>query len=123
MRLGGFPEVSKRALADPQLRRKREPVVAEVADCEQLRNSGAAIKAAALADLIRQLERLEVAVSRRGGVVHRARDAAEANAIVAIIAAPGPIGAILTPQLHGMKQARTLPWHRHCAAPATRSAP
>ena len=39
-----------------------------------------------MATLPEQLERLEASVQRAGGVVHWARDAAEANAIVAGIA-------------------------------------
>ena len=40
-----------------------------------------------MATLPEQLERLEASVTARGGRVHWARDAAEANAIVAGIAA------------------------------------
>ncbi len=61
-------------------------MVAEVPDWEELREAGAAIKARALATLPEQLERLEAAVGAAGGIVHWARDAAEANAIVAGIA-------------------------------------
>jgi L-lactate dehydrogenase complex protein LldF len=92
-----FPVAARRSLADSQLRRnigkatstiqaKRERVVAEVSDWEALRDAGAAIKARAMATLPEQLERLEGSVTRAGGVVHWARDAAEANAIVAGIA-------------------------------------
>jgi L-lactate dehydrogenase complex protein LldF len=92
-----FPEAARRALADAQLRRnlgkatttiraKRAGVVAELDDWEELRDAGAAIKARALATLPEQLERLEASVTRAGGVVHWARDGAEANAIVAGIA-------------------------------------
>ena len=89
-----FPVAARRALADGQLRAnlgratrtiraKREAVVAEVADWEELREAGRAIKAAAMANLDKHLERLEAAVQARGGTVHWARDAAEANAVVA----------------------------------------
>ncbi|MBA2381689.1 MAG: lactate utilization protein [Chloroflexi bacterium] len=89
-----FPEAARTALADGQLRQnlgratttirtKRAAVVAERADWEQLRLSGAAIKDAVLRDLPALLDQLEAAVTTAGGVVHWARDAAEANAIVA----------------------------------------
>ena len=91
------PAAARAALADPQLRRnlgkatstiraKRAAAVAELPDWEALRDAGAAIKARALATLPEQLERLEANVIRAGGSVHWARDAAEANAIVAAIA-------------------------------------
>ena len=60
--------------------------VAEVPDWEALRDAGEAIKARAMATLPEQLERLEASVTRAGGIVHWARDGAEANAIVASIA-------------------------------------
>ncbi len=89
-----FPEAASRSLRDTQLRRnlgkatthiraRREAVVAEVDDWEALRLAGAAIKDRALATLDQQLERLEASVTAAGGVVHWARDGAEANAIVA----------------------------------------
>jgi L-lactate dehydrogenase complex protein LldF len=90
----GFPEAARIALGDAQLRRnlgkatstiraKRAGVVSELPDWEELRDAGAAIKARAMATLPEQLERLEAAVTAAGGTVHWARDAAEANAIVA----------------------------------------
>jgi L-lactate dehydrogenase complex protein LldF len=93
----GFPAAARAALSDTQLRRnlgkavttirvKRAGVVAEVDDWEALRAAGAALKDRALATLPEQLERLEASVTRAGGVVHWARDGAEANAIVAGIA-------------------------------------
>src|SRR6201995_2255979 len=92
-----FPVAARAALQDAQLRRnvgkattlirgKRERVVAEVGDWEALRDAGEAIKARAMATLPEQLERLDAAVTAAGGVVHWARDGAEANAIVARIA-------------------------------------
>ena len=86
----GFPAAAHETLQDAQLRRnigkatstiraKRELAVAEVPDWEALRDAGAAIKARAMATLPEQLERLEASVTRAGGVVHWARDAAEAN--------------------------------------------
>ena len=60
--------------------------MAELPDWEALRDAGEAIKARAMATLPEQLEALEASVMRAGGVVHWARDGAEANAIVASIA-------------------------------------
>ena len=85
-------------MADSQLRRnlgkattlireKRLRAVAELPDWEALRDAGEAIKARTMATLPEQLERLEASVTRAGGVVHWARDGAEANAIVASIVA------------------------------------
>jgi L-lactate dehydrogenase complex protein LldF len=93
----GFPAKARETLADSQLRRnlgkatstiraKRAKVVGEVPDWEQLRDAGAALKARAMATLPEQLERLEAAVTAAGGVVHWARDGAEAGAIVARLA-------------------------------------
>ncbi len=92
-----FPSAARVALGDAQLRRnlgkatslireKRLRAVSELPDWEALRDAGEAIKARAMATLPSQLERLEESVTRAGGVVHWARDAAEANAIVAGIA-------------------------------------
>lgn len=65
------------------IRAKRAAVVGEVEDWEALREQGARIKDEALANLDVHLERLEASVTAAGGTVHWARDAAEANAIVA----------------------------------------
>ena len=89
-----FPEAARVALADEQLRAnlgratttirdKRARVVAERPDWEALRLAGAAIKDEVLRDLPALLDQLERAVTAAGGTVHWARDAAEANAIVA----------------------------------------
>ncbi|MFL5727635.1 MAG: lactate utilization protein B [Chloroflexota bacterium] len=89
-----FPKAAKAALADEQLRtnlgratttirEKRARAVGEVADWEALRVAGAAIKDDVLARLPGLLEELERNVEAAGGRVHWARDAAEANAIVA----------------------------------------
>jgi L-lactate dehydrogenase complex protein LldF len=89
----GFPAAARTALADAQLRRnlrvathairrKRAQVVGEVEDWEALRDAGRRIKDRALHELDAHLEELEHAVSARGGVVHWARDADEANAII-----------------------------------------
>jgi len=88
-----FPVAARRALADTQLRRnlgkatatiraKRAAVVGELPDWEELRAAGQAIKAATMANLGGYLEQLEAAVTARGGTVHWARDAIEANNIV-----------------------------------------
>ena len=72
--------------ATTTIRAKRLRAVAELPDWEALRDAGEAIKARAMATLPSQLERLEESVTRAGGIVHWARDGAEANAIVARIA-------------------------------------
>ncbi|MGZ6844664.1 MAG: LUD domain-containing protein, partial [Blastococcus sp.] len=88
-----FPDAAREALRDGQLRAnlghatstiraKRAAVVGEVPDWEQLRAAGKAIKAATMARLDEHLEELERQVTARGGTVHWARDANEANAIV-----------------------------------------
>ena len=96
-----FPEAAKDALADTQLRRnlgkatatiraKRAAVVSELHDWAELRAAGAAIKDHVLAHLDRYLVQLDDQVSARGGTVHWARDAAEANQLVAgIVRATG----------------------------------
>ncbi|MDY6997363.1 MAG: LutB/LldF family L-lactate oxidation iron-sulfur protein [Actinomycetota bacterium] len=89
-----FPKAARRALDDTQMRRnvghathtirtKRLAAVGECEDWEELRAAGSAIKRDVLARLPELLEQLEANVTARGGVVHWARDAAEANAIVA----------------------------------------
>ena len=90
---GTFPSAAADAVKDSQLRRnighatatiraKRAPVVGEVPDWEELRQAGSAIKAETMARLDRYLLQFEAAFTARGGVVHWARDAAEANRIV-----------------------------------------
>ena len=64
------------------IRTKRANVVGELDDWEELRLAGEAMKRSMLARLDEHLERLEREVTARGGVVHWARDANEANAIV-----------------------------------------
>src|SRR5262249_44670339 len=68
-------------------REKRRAVVAELPDWEELREAGRAIKERVLRHLDVYLLDLEAAVVRAGGVVHWARDAAEASAIATGIAA------------------------------------
>ena len=101
-----FPVAARRALADSQLRRnlgkatrtiraKRAAVVGELPDWEALRDAGQAVKAGAMAHLDRYLEQLEEQVTARGGVVHWARDAIEANRIVVdLVRATGATEAV-----------------------------
>jgi L-lactate dehydrogenase complex protein LldF len=88
-----FPKAAASALANSQLRRnlryathtirtKRARAVGELPDWERLREAGEAIKNEVLCHLDTYLERLEESVTARGGVVHWARDAEEANEIV-----------------------------------------
>jgi L-lactate dehydrogenase complex protein LldF len=64
------------------IRTKRLAAVSECADWEELRAAGSAIKQDVMARLPELLEQLEANVVARGGVVHWARDADEANRIV-----------------------------------------
>ncbi|RJO73726.1 lactate utilization protein [Nocardia panacis] len=88
-----FPKAARTALADTQLRAnlgaatttirdKRRAAVAEVPDWEQLRFAGSALKTEVLRRLPELLEQFERNVVARGGAVHWARDADEANRIV-----------------------------------------
>ena len=88
-----FPQRARVALRDTQLREnlaratdtireKRARAVAEVPDWEDLRTAGAGMKDAALSALDERLIELEERVEERGGTVHWARDADEANCIV-----------------------------------------
>jgi L-lactate dehydrogenase complex protein LldF len=88
-----FPDAARTALANTQLRSnlrkatgtirgRRAEAVGEMSDWEDLRLSGEALKDEVLQNLDTYLVRLEEAVTARGGVVHWARDAAEANEIV-----------------------------------------
>ena len=88
-----FPAAAKRELGNAQLRAnlghathtirdKRLRVVGELPDWEDLRDAGSATKEAVMAQLPELLERFEKNFTARGGVIHWARDAAEANEIV-----------------------------------------
>jgi L-lactate dehydrogenase complex protein LldF len=88
-----FPDAARESLRDGQLRanlghatstirNKRAAVVGEVPDWAELREAGRAIKAATMARLDEHLIALEEQVTARGGTVHWARDATEANQIV-----------------------------------------
>ncbi|MFC4009189.1 lactate utilization protein B [Nonomuraea purpurea] len=90
---GNFPKNAEKAVQNSQLRYnlrkathtirgKRAGVVAELPDWQELRAAGKAIKDLTLRHLDRYLLQLEEAVTRAGGTVHWARDAAEANRIV-----------------------------------------
>lgn len=88
-----FPEAAQRALSNDQLRHnlgfatktirsKRAAVVAEAPDWEDLRDAGSQTKINVLASLPALLEQFERNFTARGGHVHWARDAQEANEIV-----------------------------------------
>ena len=92
-----FEESAKESLDDAQLRRnlgkatqtirrKRTVAVEEIPDWEELREAGRALKERVLRHLDEYLLQLEESVTRAGGKVHWARDADEANRIVAEIA-------------------------------------
>jgi len=91
---GSFPAAAGAALADVQLRTnlraatdtirsKRDRVVRELSDWDELREAGRTIKANVLARLDEYLVQFEESVERAGGHVHWARDGVEAAAIVA----------------------------------------
>lgn len=95
-RRSGFPEMAREALGDVQLRRnlhvatrtirdKRAQVVAEVGDWQELRDAAWRIKHDTLATLDEQLLLLERNILAHGGRVHWARDADEANTLIANI--------------------------------------
>ena len=96
-----FPTAAKESVGNTQLRRnlgratatiraKRAAMVSEVDDWEALRDTASAVKADVMARLPELLEQLEAAVTARGGVVHWAADAREANEIVtALVKATG----------------------------------
>ncbi|GAB4099616.1 LutB/LldF family L-lactate oxidation iron-sulfur protein [Sinomonas halotolerans] len=88
-----FPDAAPQHLANGQLRAnlrhathtirdKRLRVVSELPDWEELREAGSAIKAEAMERLPELLAQFEEQFTARGGTVHWARDADEANAIV-----------------------------------------
>ncbi|MFC3588159.1 lactate utilization protein B [Streptantibioticus rubrisoli] len=89
-----FPRAARDALGDAQLRRnlaeatrtirdKRAEAVGELPDWEELREAGRVLKEHTLRHLDRYLLQFEERVTAAGGTVHWARDAAEANRIVA----------------------------------------
>jgi L-lactate dehydrogenase complex protein LldF len=92
-----FPAAAREALGDAQLRAnlagathtirdKRDRVVAELPDWQELREAGRAIKADVLAHLDTYLLEFEQAVTGGGGHVHWAPDATAANQVVLDVA-------------------------------------
>ena len=101
-----FPQEAREALADPVLRAnlraatdtiraKRAGAVAEVADWEELREAGRAIKVDVLANLERYLIQFEAAATQAGAMVHWASNAAEANEIVLRVARSHDVEEVL----------------------------
>ena len=92
-----FEQSARESLSDSQLRRnlgkatqtirqKRAVAVEEMPDWEDLREAGRALKERVVRHLDAYLLQLEESVKRAGGQVHWARDAEEANGIIAQIA-------------------------------------
>ncbi len=92
-----FEESARTSLADAQLRHnigkatrsireKRAVAVGELPDWQELREAGRALKERVMRHLDHYLLQLEESVHKAGGHVHWARDAEEANRIVANIA-------------------------------------
>ena len=88
-----FPDAALPILQNTQLRKnvahatdviqaKRNRLVAEKQDWQELRTSAAAIRAHVLANLGKYLEEFETNCTAAGGVVHWAKDAAEARQII-----------------------------------------
>ena len=88
-----FPMAAKAAMEDSQLRRnvrhatdviqaKRARVIDEMSDWQALRETGKQIRQHTMRHLDFYLEQFEANCTRAGGVVHWARDAAEARRIV-----------------------------------------
>jgi len=88
-----FPDAALPILQNTQLRKnvahatdviqeKRNRLVAEKQDWQELRTAAAAIRAHVLANLATYLEQFETNCTAAGGVVHWAKDAAEAREIV-----------------------------------------
>ena len=92
-----FPMAARQLLGDSQLRKnvrhatdviqnKRRTVVDELPDWQELRESGKQIREQTMQHLDRYLEEFERNCTAAGGIVHWARDAAEARQIVVDIA-------------------------------------
>ena len=88
-----FPAAAKKLVANTQtrhnvrnatdiIRRKRDRVVAELPDWEELRQAGHDIKQHVLRHLDFYLQQFEAACTKAGGRIHWARDADEANRII-----------------------------------------
>jgi L-lactate dehydrogenase complex protein LldF len=93
LRTRPFPQAARSELRDTRLRqnirhattnirRKTDQVTGELPDWQELRVAGSAIKANAMRNMADNLIKLEEMVTRAGGHVHWANDAAEARAIV-----------------------------------------
>ncbi|RSL15168.1 L-lactate dehydrogenase complex protein LldF [Edaphobacter aggregans] len=112
-----FPMAAKAAMGDTQLRKnvrhateviqaKRARVVDEMPDWQQLREAGKQIRQHTMENLDFYLEEFERNCTRSGGVVHWARDAAEARQIVtALVKASGSdevikIKSMTTEEIH-----------------------
>ena len=112
-----FPMAAKAAMGDTQLRKnvrhateviqaKRARVVGEMPDWQQLREAGKQIRQHTMENLDFYLEEFERNCTRAGGVVHWARDAAEARQIVtALVKASGSdevikIKSMTTEEIH-----------------------
>ena len=107
-----FPEAARAVMGDTQLRRnvrhatdviqaKRARVVGEMPDWEGLRESGRQIRAHTMRYLDEYLEEFERNCTRAGGVVHWARDAAEARAIVVGLVLEAVARGEAAPQIAG----------------------
>lgn len=92
-----FPMAARVSIADTQLRKnvrhateviqaKRDSVVAEMPDWQQLRESGSRIRQHTMEHLDFYLRQFEENCTRAGGTVHWARDAEEARQIVVRLA-------------------------------------
>jgi L-lactate dehydrogenase complex protein LldF len=92
-----FPIAAKKSLKDAQLRRnvrhatnviqnKRAKVVGEMPDWQELRESGKQIRQHTMANLDYYLEEFERNCTKAGGVVHWAKDADDAKAIIVELA-------------------------------------
>ena len=101
-----FPDLARIALADGQLRsnlahatttirEKRGRAVGELGDWEDLRDAGVAIKDYVLENLEALVVQLEQSVTRNGGVVHWARTAQEANAVVVDLVQATPAKSVV----------------------------
>ncbi|WP_158915114.1 lactate utilization protein B [Caulobacter sp. S45] len=101
-----FTARARTSLRDSQLRRniakatstiraKTARVAGELPDWEALRDAGQAIKRQTMAELDRHLVALEASVTAAGGVVHWARDAAEARTIIVGLARQYQAGSVI----------------------------
>lgn len=114
-----FPVAARNVLDDAQLRKnvrhattviqnKRAKVVGELPDWEQLREAGKALREHTMQYLDAYLVQFEENCTRAGGVVHWARDAAEAREIVVRLAREA-ISAAAEPSLDGQAVAGGAP--------------